>query len=215
MTPDLPPPPPSTKPSTPSSRWNRIVYAFAVVGLLSVLALATVVLRAIGVIRWDIAMVMSDSDEAPIRVRNGSLELTILGSQEWQQIGSSANWRIANASRYRDDFEVTIAVRSGSTCGGSLTATGSDVVLTYENDDNPATNSTSRIVLQAQGRRTLVRPESPATLTRDDQSASTLRYQASAGYLKSIGVGNGANPAIICSFSGREQLDHMLIMNVP
>jgi hypothetical protein len=213
MTPDTPAL--DTKSSMPSSRWKQITYGFAIIGLISVLALASMALRVIGVIEWDLTKTLSDSDEAPIRVRNGSIEFTIVGFQGWEQIGSSANWRIANATRHREDFEVTLAVRAGATCGGALTATGSDIVVTYENDDDPATTNTSRIVLQAQGRRTVVRPEGPATLTPDGTSPWTLRYQAGAGFVKSIAVGNGANPAVICSFTGRDQLDHMLILNVP
>ena len=213
MTPDTPAL--DTKSSMPSSRWKRITYVFAIIGVFSVLALASVALRVIGVIEWDFTKTLSDSDEAPIRVRNGSVEFTIVGLQGWEPIGASGNWRIANATRHREDFEVTLAVRAGATCGGALTATGSDIVVTYENDNDPATTNTSRIVLQAQGRRTVLRPESPATLTHDKASPWTLRYQAAEGHVKSIAVGNGANPAVICSFTAREQLDHMLILNVP
>ena len=213
MTPDTPDL--STKSSTPSSNWKRVTYAFAIIGVFTVVALTSMALRVVGLIEWDLIKTLSDSDEAPIRVRNGSIEFTIVGFQGWEQVGSSGNWRIANATRHREDFEVTLAVRAGATCGGALTATGSDIVVTYENDNDPATTNTSRIVLQAQGRRTMVRPQSPVTMTYDNKSPWTLRYQAAEGHIKSIAVGNGSNPAVICSFSGREQLDHMLILNVP
>lgn len=214
MTPDTPSL--HTKSPTPSSSlWRNVTAAFAIIGVLTVIVVGSMALRIMGVIEHDFSKILSDSDEAPIRVRNGSLEFTILAAQGWEQIGSTPNWRIANADRHRDDFEVTVAVRAGATCGGALTATGSDIVLTYENDDDPGTTNTSRIVLQAAGRRTMVRPDSPVTLSRDPSSPWTLRYQVSGGHLKSIAVGNGANPAVLCSFTAGAQLDHMLILNVP
>jgi hypothetical protein len=213
MTPEAPPP--DRNSWMPRSRTNRITLAFAVLGILAVLATATVVLRVFGVIKQDIFQLLTDSDEAPIRVRNGSLDLTILGAQGWEQVGTSGNWRIMNASRHREEFEVTIAVRAGATCGGARTATGPDVVLTYENDNNESTANTSRIVLQSAGRRTLVRPDTGVTMTWDAKAPELLRYQVSGGYLKSIAVGSGSNPAVICTFTAATQLDHLIVLNVP
>lgn len=213
MTPEAPPP--DRNSWMPKSRTNRITLAFAVIGILAVLATATVVLRIFGVIKQDIFQLLTDSDEAPIRVRNGSLDLSILGAQGWEQVGTSGNWRIMNASRHREEFEVTIAVRAGATCGGALTATGPDVVLTYDNDNNESTANSSRIVLQSAGRRTLVRPDTGVTMTWDAKAPELLRYQVSGGYLKSIAVGSGSNPAVICTFTAAAQFDHMIVLNVP
>src|SRR5215203_2038929 len=165
---------PDTQPFAGKRSWislwstNRITMVFAAFGVLAFLALSSIGLRMAGITKWDISSVLSASDEAPIRVRNGSLDLHILSAQErWEEIAGSGTWRIKNASRYREDFEVTIAVRPGASCGGALTATGSDIVLVYENDDNPATTSTARIVLEAAGHRTKVKPDTGATMTWD------------------------------------------------
>ena len=214
MTPE-PTPPAARKSWDTSSRLSRVTLTFAVIGLLTVLAGFTVVLKSVGVIKWNIFDLLIDSDEAPIRVRNGSLDFTITGAQGWEQVGASGTWRIANATRHREEFEVTVAVRSGATCGGSLTATGVDIVLVYENDNDETTTRTSRIVLQSAGFRTLVRPDTGITMTWDAGTPALLRYQTEAGYLKSIAVGSGTNPAVICSFTSAAQLDHLLILNVP
>lgn len=210
-----PQPPAGTTSFTPSRRTSRSMMALSAVGVLALLSGATLLLNAVGLIDFNLKTLFSDSDEAPIRVRNGSLDFTIVGGQRWEQVGGSGNWRIKNATRHREEFEVTIAVRTGATCGGALTATGSDIVLVYENDDNAGTTNTSKIVLQSAGRRTMVKPDSGVTMTWDNADGQKLSYQVSGGYLQSIAVGNGGNPATICSFSSRAQLDHMLILNVP
>ena len=150
----------------------------------------------------------SDSEEAPIRVKNGSLELIIVSaSQQWQQAGSSGNWRIANAERYSDNYEVTAAVKAGATCGGSTTATGSDVVFTY---------SDGKVIrVQSTGNRTAVKPDAGATMTWDAATPQKLSYVATGGYLATIAVGNGANPTTMCTFTAANQLDHVLLLNVP
>ena len=194
---------------------DRITLTFAVLGLLSVLAGFTVVLKAVKIIKWNIFDLLTDSDEAPIRVRNGSLYFSIVGAQTWEQVGSSGTWRIGNADRFKEEFDVTVAVRAGATCGGSLTATGPNVVLVYENDDNPATTNTSQIVLQSAGFRTLVRPDPGVTLTWSASIPSVLTYQVNGGFLKSIAVGSGANPAVLCTFTAAAQLDQLVILNQP
>jgi hypothetical protein len=212
MMPDTQPPVDRT-PRT--STMNRITLVFAAFGVLAFLALTTVVLHAVGLIQFDLYRVLSDSDEAPIRVRNGSADFVILAGQHWEQIGTSGSWRIAAARRRREEFEVTVATKPGATCGGALTATGSDIVIIYENDDNPETTNTSRIVMQSAGRRTVVKPDNGVTLTWDKADPPKLSYKVNGGFIRSIAVGNGANPATICSFSSAAQLDHMIILNVP
>lgn len=212
---------PEMQPPTAKRSWislwstNPITMSLATVGVLALLAGATMLLHAVGLIDFDLRTMFSDSDEAPIRVRNGSVDLISVSNQHWEPLGASGHWRIANAQRYREEFEVTIATKAGATCGGAVTATGSDIVLIYENDDDPATTNTSKIVLQSAGRRTVVKPEGGVTMTWDPNTPPQLSYKASGGYLQSIAVGNGSNPATICSFTSRAQLDHMLILNVP
>jgi hypothetical protein len=100
---------------------------------------------------------------------------------------------------------VTVAVRTGATCGAQ-TATGSDVIFTYDND--------RKIRLQSQGRHTWVRPDSGVTLARDGTAPQKLSY-VTRGFIKSIAVGNGANPTTMCSFTAANQLDHAIILNAP
>lgn len=187
-------------------RAHPIAATFATIGLLAVLAGTTIVLHKIGLIDFDLIQQFHDSDEAPIRVRNGSLDLYLVSTtQEWEQVGGSDNWKLSAGKRFKDDFEVTVAVKAGATCGGSLTATGSDVVFTYNND--------KKIRIQSQSKHTFVKPDG-VTLTRDTNSAQKLMYSEN-GFIKTIAVGNGANPTTMCTFTAANQLDHVIILNVP
>jgi hypothetical protein len=173
-----------------------------VVSLLAGAALLAGALAAIGT--W------ADSDEAPIRVKNGSLDMQIMSAgQEWQASGSSGNWTVRNGALSRDQYDVTVASRTGATCGPSVTATGGDIVFTYQTDSGP-----KEIRLQAASRKTTVKPGNGVTMTL--VNPQLLSYRPSGtGYLKQIAVGSGANPAVLCSFTGPAQLDHVLVLNVP
>jgi hypothetical protein len=192
---------------TRTGLWRRVSLVFATIGLLTVLVLGTIVLGAIGVLSFS-PLDWFDTDEAPIRVRNGSLELILVTeSQEWQAVGGSPNWRIDGGKRFTDNYEVTVAVKAGATCGGSVTATGSDVVFTYSNGE--------KIRLQSTGRHTFVKPDNAnTTLARDPNNDQVLRY-AAGGFLQTIAVGNGANPTTMCTFTSAAQLDHVIILNLP
>ena len=199
-------PPPDKSSWTPARRANRATMVLAIVGALTVLAGTAVILNKVGLIEFDLLRFLAESDEAPIRVRNGSLDLFVLSqSQAWEQSGASGNYRIPNTERYKDEFEVTVAVKAGATCAAH-TATGSDVVITYNNDKS--------IRLQSQNRHTFVKPDSGVTFVWSKASAQQLRYD-SQGFIKSIAVGGGANPATVCSFTAANQLDHIIILNVP
>lgn len=189
-----------------SSRSSRAVKVFAAIGVLTALALSTIALEKAGLIKWSILQLF-DSDEAPIRVRGGSLDLFILsGSQQWIESGTSGNYNITNSKRFKDEFEVTVAVKAGATCGGAQTATGSDVIVTYSDDKT--------IRLQSQSKHTWVKPGTGVTLSVDAALPQKLSYTP-AGFIKSIAVGNGANPATLCSFTAANQLDHIIVLNVP
>jgi hypothetical protein len=204
MTPEMQPV--DLKPYKTSPRSSRVTTALAVIGFLTVLGGVTVLLKSVGITKWSILDLFTDSDEAPIRGRGGSIDLFVVSaSQEWRESGSSGNFNIHNTQRYRDDFEVTVAVRTGATCGAQ-TATGSDIVVTY--------NDEKRIRLQSLSRRTWVKPENGATLTWNAAEPQKLSYPP-AGFIRSIAVGNGANPTTMCSFTAANQLDHMIILNVP
>ena len=200
-------PPPGNRTWISLWRTNRVTIAFAALGILATFAATTVVLNKVGLIKFNLLQFFTDSDEAPIRVRNGSLDLIILsGSQSWTQAGSSGNWKLNSGERYRDEFDLTVAVRPGATCGGQ-SATGAEIIFTYSND--------KKIRVQSVGRHTLVKPDTGVSMTWDSASPEKLTY-VTTGFLKMIEIGNnsgGVTP--MCSFTAANQLDQVILLNVP
>lgn len=163
-----------------------------------------------------LADTLSGDEEAPIRVRSGSVDFHLLTEeqQHWEQVGGSQNWHVAGAQRFKEDFEVTVSPRAGASCSPSLTATGSNVVITHVETANPQNVKT--ITLDAAGRNTHVRPDNTITLASTDVNKKKLSYTpAEAGYIRQIAVGSGGNPPVLCTFTAPGQLDHLLVLNVP
>ena len=147
-------------------------------------------------------------EEAPIRVRNGSLELHLLTEkQAWEEQGKgSGNYSVRNAKRFKEEFEVTVAIRTGAECGPSKTATGKDIVLTYKDEDGKDWT----VTLDSAGHKTKVKPNGFTFTLSPEQK---LAYgTAKQGFIRAIAVGT-ANPW--CTFTQPDQLDHMIILNVP
>lgn len=202
---------PDTPPLTSRPSWLSLwkthlaTMVFAAIGMLAALTVTALLLNKLGLIEFNLLKFLSDSDEAPIRVRNGSLDLELAsGSQSWTQAGTSGNWHISDGERFRDAFDLVVAVRPGAACGGH-SASGAEIIFTYSND--------KKVRLQSIGRHTWVKPDTGVTMTL--ATPQTLSY-VTAGFLKSIEIGNGSGGlAPMCTFTAANQLDHVFVMNVP
>ena len=166
--------------------------------------LLTVSLLAIGAaIGAAIVLGGSSSDEAPIRVKNGSLEIEIMsGSQEWAD--QAGDWHIDGAEKFREEYEVTVAPRPDATCAPSKVASGANVQLTY---------SDGRVItLRSQGKKTKIQHSNVIQKVAPNR----LRYAATgSGFIREVAVRGGGAPSVICTFTRPDQLDHIIILNVP
>jgi hypothetical protein len=180
---------------------------FAAIGLLAVAAATTIVLKTVGLVHFDLLRILTDSDEAPIRVRNGSLDLVLVSAtQAWTPAGNSGNWNINRGRRHKDEFDVTVISRSGASCGGP-SATGAEVIFTYSND--------KKIRVQSVSRHTWVKPDAGVTLTRDNALPQKLSY-VSGGFLKTIEIGNGSGGSTpMCTFTAPNQLAYIILLDTP
>lgn len=144
----------------------------------------------------------SDSEEATIRVRNGSLEFIILHpDQEWTPAGGSGNYRNRDGEKHTDTFEVVVVPAGTHTCN-LYSRTGSDIEFTYSDD--------KKIVVQSQSKNTWVKPGTGVTLTWNSATPQVLTYTP-AGFLSRITV----DGQTLCSFTSGAQLSSVLILNVP
>jgi len=85
------------------------------------IVITTVVVVVAGVIIWQI--VTASGDEAPIRVRNGSMTIDTDG--EWKEDGGA--WSNETGKEHKGDFWVRVDLTDGNTCKG----TGRPVQIEY------------------------------------------------------------------------------------
>jgi hypothetical protein len=169
-------------------------------------ASAFTVVVILAVLGWGILQGIGGDEEAPIRVKNGSLDLTIQDSaQAWEALGGSGNWQIKNKKRPKNLFDVTITPATGKTCSGSLTATEPVIKLTYYDTADRV------IMLESPANHIKVQPASGVTLS--SPSANLLTYSGT-GYLKEISAGkNPGQLSVLCTFANKDELDHITIDN--
>lgn len=146
------------------------------------------------------------SEEATIRVRNGSLEFIIeRPGHEWTPSGASGNYRYRDGKKQSDDYEVIVVPAGTHTCN-LYSKTGANIELTYSDDTDKQNKKDIKIVVQSQGRNTWVKPGTGATLTLTNPR--TLTYTPT-GYLSRVAVDN----QLLCTFTDRAQLSSVLIMD--
>ena len=145
-----------------------------------------------------LAGAFADSEEATIRVRNGSLQFLIHHpDHEWTPAGASGNYRYRDGEKHSDDYEVIVIPAGSHTCN-LYSRNGATIEFTYSDDKT--------ITIQSQGRNTWVRPGTGVSLTASGQ---TLTYTPT-GYLKRVAV----DTQTLCTFESGPQLSSIVILDV-
>ena len=147
-----------------------------------------------------------DTEEAPIRVKNGaSIDVELVSSDaEWGP-PSGGEWDQKDRSKTKDDLDIRIT-QNGGTCT-SQTATDRRVRFVY-NDPRTVT-----VELKSVGRKTKVTSHPANQLERD--TAQRLKYAGPADpdpdryFIKHILIGNSSNP--VCTFTAKSQLTEVIV----
>jgi len=167
----------------------RIVLAAGLVGL--VIAVLGIIITSGG-----------GGDEAPIRVKSGSIELKVLADnsqadpQDWNKVGNT--WKIKNShGRHKNRFQLFVVSSNQTTmCNGKYWGTtndGGEIQLTYDNQD--------WVKLTADGGHASITSSNSKLLKRP--SEQLLQYgDPGTGYLSEILV-DGAS---LCKFPGKDDL---------
>jgi len=166
----------------------------------AIVGFAAIVGAAAGAVAawFKLRALVATGDEPPIRVKNGSMEFQLLtkaGSRNWDEDGNPRKWKVSGGSRGKDEFQVTIVVRTGATCS-SQSVSGKTVEVEYSDD--------TKVELKATGKKT--RLTSGKDLTRTDEKR-TLEYTES-GHIRRITV-----DSFTCNFTDRDQLEHVLVLD--
>jgi hypothetical protein len=151
-------------------------------------------------------------DEAPIRVRNGSLDLYVAShNQKWKHRKDDQNdfrhWRINGGKRVNDALSIAIAVNPGASCGsqagtGDLLTIGysvNGVVVTVHADPDEA-------------KHTMVDATADLAISKKDSDERTLSYEP-AGYISSVTLTKGGTAVASCTFTKADQLGDLVILD--
>jgi hypothetical protein len=174
--------------------WREDTVAVVIAALAAAALAGTVLYLAMGA--------FSSDDEAPIRVRNGSLQFIIEDpDDEWTPSGASGNYRYRDGAKLSDDFEVIVIPAGSHTCN-VYSRIGSDIEFTFSDEKT--------IRVQSQDRNTWLKPGTGLTLTPSSPRAHTLTYTP-AGYLTKVAVNNQT----LCTFTQASQLSSVVILDTP
>jgi hypothetical protein len=126
-------------------------------------------------------------DEAPIRVKHGSVdfELAYKGA-EWQHVSGQQQWKIRSGHRNTDGYHVLIAPTNAAACTGGVAAKGNPVQFVFSDNHT--------VTVRSQGKKTFVEPDQGLTRSQDKM---TLSYTSGSAYISSITVGASK----LCTFT--------------
>jgi len=126
-----------------------------------------------------------DDDEAPIRVKGGSIHLELLKTTlTWKKTGSDdRKWKLSGGRRNHADYAVTVDASSGCSVSAGRKST---VRVTY--------SDTHWIEFTGQGNHTSVTADVGLSTSPDER---TLSYVVSSGYISAISLDN----SLVCAFA--------------
>lgn len=153
-------------------------------------------------------------DEAPIRVRNGSLDLYVASNnQKWKHRKDDEkdfrHWRINGGERANDALSIAIAVNAGASCSNQA-GTGDLLTIGY---------SVKGVVVSVhadpdEAKHTMVEANEDLVVSKKDGDGRLLSYEPSTpGYISSITLTKGGTAVASCTFTRAEQLGDLVILD--
>jgi hypothetical protein len=142
------------------------------------------------------------SNEPPIRVRNGSMKIT-LDSGAWKDDGDAWSPSTGNNG---GGFTVTVDCAPGFSCEKGQTASGKEVWVLYSDK--------TEVTFKSAGSsgKTKVQPKN--RLAKADPQELRYGQAGDKGYIIGVGVKDGAN-TWSCTFSSRDALSVINIIPMP
>jgi hypothetical protein len=137
--------------------------------------------------------VLAAGDEAPIRVRHGSVILEVVhATQHWRQIGSNQrHWKLSRGTRQTDQYQVYFAPTDPAHCQNTVNVRGMVVRFVLNNDEQ------MWIQVRSTTRQTDVTSSIPLDLSADEKEIS---FGGTGNFVTSITVDGTAR----CSFPSKD-----------
>jgi hypothetical protein len=132
--------------------------------------------------------ILTSGDEAPIRVRNGSIDLELYQGKKWTDDGDKKHWKPKTGTRHSNSYEILIAPSNAANCPGGLTVAGQTVHFGYSDG--------TTIDLTPQGNKTKVTSSADLEKSSDE---GTISYKGN-GYISLVRV----DSTNVCTFSAND-----------
>jgi hypothetical protein len=117
-------------------------------------------------------------DEAPIRIKGGSITFEALSSTaEWIQVGGRNHWKLSKGERTRDEYLVVLVIQDGTGKLESRTFCGKTTIEIDYHDPHDTTGKPKRgvVELKSNGRHTHLKSTDDAD--RDTADPPVLTYE--------------------------------------
>ena len=165
--------------------------------LLAVAAFATLLT---GAVSYGVFQTLAADDEAPIRVRHGSIILEVVhASQHWRQVGSNQrHWKLSRGTRQSDQFQLYFAPTDPAHCHNAVNVRGLVVRFVLNNDPQ------MWVQLQSTNRKTDVTSGIPLDLSADEKE---LSFGGAENFVTSITVDGTER----CSFTTKDTALHTFV----
>ena len=177
--------------------------AYSAAALIAAAVLAAVATAAAILLAQAFGFILA-GDEAPIRVKNLSIDLEVLhSSQHWKEEGSDGTkWKISGGTRESEVYEVYIVPSDPASCPGGLKPTGKTVRFTHSDG--------TWIELKATGHKTRLTASKPLTLSADERSLSYKSISTpETVQIKTITTDTNS----ICDFSSKDPALSVLMID--
>ena len=168
-----------------------------------VVALLTALLGALtaAAVSYYAFRILAAGDEAPIRVRNGSIEIEVVHrDRTWrdQSGGAQNRWRLSRGTRSSDEYQLYLAPTDPSHCS-NVTSTRGRVIRFILND-----NEQMWIEVRSTGRKSEVTSGIPLQLSGDER---VLSFGGTGNFITDISV----DGSVRCTFPSNDAALHTLL----
>lgn len=143
--------------------------------------------------------IFSSGDEAPIRVRGGSMYFEIPSGQDAKWVKDNDQWKLDRGTRKKEDLDFAIEPEFASSCSSNSGRT-KKVFVEYDNGFT--------VEIHAAGKHLRLRPDDVDKLTPANGDKELTYGTSGVGFIKNIYLENKSGTPV-CTFSPDKRIRHM------
>src|SRR3954468_1177764 len=145
--------------------------------------------------------VLAAGDEAPIRVKHGSMDFELAyRGKKWKEDGDKKRWKMASGTRNSDGYALYITVSNSASCPGGLNPTGDRIRFQYSEG-----TATTSVELKSQNKKTKLVSDKDLETSADGM---TISYKSGSGYISLVNV-DGTD---VCKFTEKDSKLNIVLL---